>query len=142
MGPSHTLSIAEGVNGNISRGKNGLSGLQLLFPLGSDQSIPDLSFGGLDNVNFQGPYLGATPWYQANTTINVNDNLTWVHHNHTVKGGMFYQRSRKNQIAWGNINGEFSFQPTTTNGYNLSDPLAAELLGYFNSFSQSTARWQ
>ncbi len=140
VGPSHTLSIAEGVNGNISRGKNGLSGLQLLFPLGSDQSIPDLGFSGLDNVNFQGPYLGATPWYQANTTINVNDNLTWVHHNHTVKGGMFYQRSRKNQIAWGNINGQFSFQPTTTNGYNLGDPLAAELLGYFNSFSQSTAR--
>ncbi len=140
VGPSHTLSLAEGVNGNISRGKNGLDGLQLLYPLGSDQSIPDISFGGLNNVNFQGPYLGGTPWKQANTTINVNDNLTWVRHNHTLKGGMFYQRARKNQIAWGNINGQFSFQPTTTNGYNLGDPIAAELLGYFNSFSQSTAR--
>jgi hypothetical protein len=140
VGPSHTLSIAEGVNGNISRGKNALDGLQLLYPLGSDQSIPDMSFGGLDNVNFQGPYLGGTPWKQANTTINVNDNLTWVRHNHTLKGGMFYQRARKNQIAWGNINGQFSFRPTTANGYNLGDPIAAELLGFFDSFSQSTAR--
>lgn len=140
VGPSHTLSIAAGVNGNISRGKNGLSGLQLLYPLGSDQSIPDMSFGGLNNVDFQGPYLGATPWNQANTTINVNDNLSWVRHNHTMKAGIFYQRSRKNQIAWGNINGQFNFQPTTTNGYNLGDPLAAELLGYFSSFDQSTAR--
>jgi hypothetical protein len=140
VGPSHTLSIVEGVNGNISRGKNGLSGLQLLFPVGADQAIPDMGFGGLNNVNFQGPYLGATPWDQANTTINVNDNLTWVRHNHTMKAGMFYQRSRKNQIAWGNINGQFNFNPTITNGYNLGDPLAAELLGYFSSFDQSTAR--
>jgi Carboxypeptidase regulatory-like domain/TonB-dependent Receptor Plug Domain len=140
VGPSHTLSIAEGVNGNVSRGANGLSGLQLLFPLGADQAIPDLGFGGLNNVNFQGPYLGATPWNQANTTINVSDNLTWVRHNHTFKAGIFYQRNRKDQIAWGNINGQFNFNPTTTNGYNLGDPLAAELLGYFSSFDQSTAR--
>jgi hypothetical protein len=140
VGPSHTLSIAEGVNGNISRGKNGLSGLQLLYPLSDDQSIPDMSFGGLSNVDFQGPYLGATPWDQANTTINVSDNLTWVWHNHTMKGGIFYQRSRKNQIAWGNVNGQFNFNPTTANGYNLEDPIAAELLGYFSSFDQSTAR--
>jgi hypothetical protein len=140
VGPSHTLSIAEGVNGNISRGKNGLSGLQLLYPLGDDQAIPDMGFGGLNNVNFQGPYLGATPWNQANTTINVNDNLTWVVRNHTLKGGFLYQRSRKNQVAWGNVNGQFNFNPTTTNGYNLGDPIAAELLGYFSSFDQSTAR--
>jgi hypothetical protein len=136
IGPSHTLSNAYGVNGNISLVKNGIT-LPLLYPA---TTIPDMSFQGLNNVNFNGPYLGGTPWNQANTTINVNDNLTWVRHNHTLKSGMFYQRSRKNQIAWGNVNGQFSFQPTTTNGYNLGDPIAAELLGYFNSFDQSTAR--
>ncbi len=136
VGPSHTLSNAYGVNGNISLDKNGIT-LPLLYPA---TTIPDIGFGGLDNVAFNGPYLGGTPWTQANTTINVNDNLSWVRHNHTFKAGMFYQRSRKNQIAWGNVNGQFSFQPTTTNGYNLGDPIAAELLGYFNSFDQSTAR--
>ena len=108
IGPSHTLSLAEGTNGNISRGANGIT-IPLLFPLTPDQSIPDMSFGGLDNVNFQGGYLGATPWQQANTTINVNENLSWVRNNHTFKTGMFYQRSRKDQIAWGNINGQFNF---------------------------------
>ncbi len=139
VGPSHTLSSASGVNGNISRGANGIT-LPLLFPLSSDQSIPDLSFNGLDNVNFQGGYLGATPWKQANTTINVNDNLSWVRGNHTFKTGMFYQRSRKDQIAWGNVNGQFNFGPGTYDSYNLGDPFAAELLGYFQSFDQSTAR--
>jgi hypothetical protein len=70
----------------------------------------------------------------------VNDNLSWVRRNHTLKAGMFYQRNRKDQPAWGNINGQFSFNPTTTGGYNLGDPIAAELLGYFTGFDQSTAR--
>ncbi len=139
VGPSHTLSQAEGTNGNISRGANGIT-LPLLYPLTADQSIPDLGFGGLDNVNFQGGYLGATPWKQANTTININDNLSWVRKNHTFKTGIFYQRSRKDQIAWGNINGQFNFGTGTFDSYNLGDPFAAELLGYFQGFDQSTAR--
>ena len=139
VGPSHTLSLAEGTSGNISRGVNGIT-LPLLFPLSSDQSIPDMSFGGLNNVNFQGGYLGATPWKQANTTINVNDNLSWVWKTHTFKTGLFYQRNRKDQIAWGNVNGQFNFGTGTFGSYNLGDPFAAALLGYFQGFDQSTAR--
>jgi hypothetical protein len=147
VGPSHTLTVAEGNNGNISRGANGIT-LPLLFPVSQDQAIPDMSFGGLNNVNFQGPYLGATPWKQANTTINVNDNLTWVRGTHTFKTGLFYQRNRKDQIAWGNINGQFSFNDNGTSGgtcpgtaaCQLGDPLASALLGDFQSFDQSTAR--
>jgi len=147
VGPSHTLSLAQGTNGNISRGANGIT-VPLLFPVSQSQAIPDMSFGGLNNVNFQGPYLGATPWKQANTTINVNDNLSWARHNHTFKTGIFYQRSRKDQIAWGNINGQFSFGDGPTSGgtcpgdltCQLGDPLASALLGDFQSFDQSTAR--
>jgi hypothetical protein len=148
VGPSHTLSLAEGNGGNISRGANGIT-MQLLFPLTQDQAIPDMSFGGLNNVDFQGPYLGATPWKQANTTININDNVTWVRGTHTMKTGLFYQRNRKDQIAWGNINGQFSFGDGPTAGgtcaggantCQLGDPLASALLGDFQSFDQSTAR--
>jgi Carboxypeptidase regulatory-like domain/TonB-dependent Receptor Plug Domain len=145
VGPSHTLSLAEAVNGNISRGANGIT-LPLLYPLGPDQSIPDMSFNDLNNTNIPGPYLGATPWHQANTTINVNDHVTWVKNNHTFKTGLFYQRSRKDQIAWGNINGQFSFGagPTAaaTCPLNTScgDPFASELIGDFQNFDQSTAR--
>jgi hypothetical protein len=148
VGPSHTLSYVAGVNGNVSRGVNGIT-LPLLVPVKSDQSIPDMSFGGLSGVNFGGSYLGATPWHQANTTINVNDNLTWVRHNHTLKAGLFYQRNRKDQIAWGNINGQFNFSnaqtspsscPVSTPTCALGDPLASALLGDFSSFGQSTAR--
>lgn len=148
VGPSHTLSIAESANGNVSRGTNGIN-MQLLYPLSPDQSIPDMSFNNLPNVGFAGSYLGATPWHQANTTINVNDNVTWVRRNHTLKFGLFYQRNRKDQIAWGNINGQFSFGLGPTSGgtcpggtgtCTLGDPLASALLGDFDGFDQSTAR--
>lgn len=145
VGPSHTLSIAESVNGNVSRAKNGID-MQLLYPLTPDQSIPDMSFNGLNNTNFAGSYLGGTPWHQANTTINVNDNLTWVRHNHALKTGIFYQRSRKDQPAWGNINGQFSFGTGPTGSSSCpanttcGDPLASALLGEFDNFDQSTAR--
>jgi hypothetical protein len=147
VGPSHTLSLAESVGGNISIGKNGID-MPLLYPESPSDSIPDMGFGGLSGVNFSGPYLGATPWKQANTTINVNDNLSWVRNTHTLKAGIFYQRNRKDQIAWGNINGQFSFDTGPTSGGTcpdgtncaLGDPLASALIGQFQSFSQSTAR--
>ncbi|MDR3762900.1 MAG: carboxypeptidase regulatory-like domain-containing protein [Acidobacteriota bacterium] len=146
IGPSHTSSDAGGVNNNSSRGANGIT-LPLLYTLGDDQSIPDLSFGGLNNTNFTSSYLGATPWFQHNTTINVNDNLTLSLHNHTLKAGFFFQRNRKDQIAWGNINGQFSFSnaqtsPTSCDGtlYACGNPIASALLGNFISFSQSSAR--
>ncbi len=145
VGPSHTLSLAEGAGGNISLASNNID-LPLLYPA---ETIPDMSFNGISSVDFQGGYLGATPWHQANTTINVNDNLTWVKNSHTFKTGFFYQRSRKDQIAWGNLNGQFSFDVAPTAGgtcpggpntCTLGDPLASALLGDFQSFSQSTAR--
>jgi hypothetical protein len=149
VGPSHTLSQAEAVKGNVSRGANNIT-LPLLFPVGQDQSVPDLgfSFNGA-SVNLPGSYLGATPWHQANTTINVNDGVTWVRRSHTMKFGLFYQRNRKDQIAWGNINGQFSFSSAPTGGgscpggagtCNLGDPFASALMGNFDGFSQSTAR--
>src|ERR1017187_1322759 len=146
IGPSVTKSLVTGSNGNISRGKNGIT-LPLLFPVPSDQAIPDLGFNGLNNTNFGWSYLGSMPWHQANTTINVNDNLSWVRHNHTLKFGLFYQRNRKDQIAWNNINGQFQFQSSSTGSSSCEgvcgDPYASALLGLFNGnpgFLQSTAR--
>lgn len=144
VGPSHSLSIAEGASGNISLSKNGIT-LPLLYPT---DTIPDFGFGGIPNTDFGGGYLGATPWKQANTTINVNDNLTWVRHNHTLKFGFFYQRNRKDQISWGNVNGQASFGTRPTSGgtcpgettCTLGDPLASALLGDFDNFVQDSSR--
>ncbi|HVJ05952.1 MAG TPA: TonB-dependent receptor [Candidatus Saccharimonadales bacterium] len=133
IGPSVTRTTTDGVKGNLSTAANGID-LPMFYNI-PGQSIPDLQFDGRANTNFGWSYLGATPWFQANTTINVNDNLTWVKQNHTMKVGAFYQRSRKDQVSWGNANGQLTFK-----GSNSGDPYSDALLGNFSSFKQSSAR--
>jgi len=149
FGPSVSRTTFAGSNGNISRGVNGIT-LPLLYPVRSDTPIPDISFGGnLSGITWaNNGYLGALPWYQANTTINFSDNLSKVLRNHTLKFGAFYQRSRKDQPAWGNYNGQFNIDNCITSSqmmFNCSDntsgyPYASALLGYFSRFDQSSAR--
>ena len=144
VGPSAYRSLSEGNNGNLSVGANNID-LPLLYPVTSDTSIPDVGYGG-NGLNYAWSYFGATPWYQANTTINVNDNLTWVRSSHTMKFGVFYQRNRKDQIAWGNSNGQFNFNNCATSNNasvcasNTGSPFASALMGNFQSLDQSSGR--
>jgi len=145
VGPSAYRSNTSGNNGNLSVGANNID-LPLLYPVSSTTSIPDFGYSG-NGQSYAWSYFGATPWYQANTTINVNDNLTWVKSNHTMKFGVFYQRNRKDQIAWGNSNGQFNFNNCATSAAanNCGDtsqgsPFASALLGDFSSFDQSSSR--
>lgn len=147
FGPSVYHTRIGGANGNISVGANNIN-LPLLFPVTSDTSIPDLNFGG-NGQNYPYTYFGATPWHQATTTINGNDNLTYSRASHTIKVGAFYQRNRKDQIAYGNSNGQFSFSSCSTSSTSCSSgnsqsfsgsPYASALLGSFQSFDQSSSR--
>ncbi|WP_353065551.1 carboxypeptidase regulatory-like domain-containing protein [Tunturibacter psychrotolerans] len=146
VGPSVYRSDVEGVNGNISVGANDIN-LPLLYPVSNNTSIPDFNFSG-NGQNYPSTYLGATPWHQATTTISANDNLTWSLHAHTMKFGAFYQRSRKDQISYGNSNGQFSFSNCSTSelgclsssASNSGSPFASALVGSFQNFDQSSAR--
>ena len=146
LGPSVTRSDWSGNNGNISRGTNGIN-LPLLFPVTPDANVPDFGFTGNDNISYPWSYLGANPWFQANTTINFSDNLTKVFKSHTIKTGMFLQRARKDQIAWGNFNGQVTFSNCATSSTPVScadnvsgNAYASALLGDFTSLSQSSSR--
>ncbi|MBS1813311.1 MAG: carboxypeptidase regulatory-like domain-containing protein [Acidobacteria bacterium] len=142
LGLSAYRSLTEGVNGNISVGKNNIN-LPLLFPVTADTSIPDFSFSG-NGQKYPSSYFGATPWFQANTSIDAHDNLTWSKGSHTLKFGVFFQRARKDQIAWGNSNSQFSFNNCATGDGGCSaasgSPFASALLGSFKSFTQSSSR--
>lgn len=146
IGPSVVRATTTGNNGNVFRGVNGIS-LPMLYPVTPSTPVPDFSFQGNNNINYPWSYLGANPWFQANTTINFNDNLTKVLNNHTLKAGIFVQRARKDQIAWGNYNGQATFDncATSSDPVGCSDPLtgnayASALLGNFRSFDQTSAR--
>jgi hypothetical protein len=146
IGPSVYRSDIGGVNGNITVGKNNIN-LPLLYPVTPTTSIPDFGFSG-NGQSYPSTYFGATPWHQATTTIDANDNLTWIVRAHTMKYGAFYQRARKDQIAYGNSNSSFSFSSQCTGSLgcatsttsNNGDPFASALIGQFSSFEQSSSR--
>jgi len=145
VGPSWVRGDVQSTNGNLYVGNNDIH-LPLLYDVPPTTSIPDMGFAGNDNISYPWSYFGANPWFQANTTINFNDNLTWVKHSHTLKFGAFYQRARKDQIAWGNSNGQFSISNCATSADPANCPndsgmaYASALLGEFSSFSQSSTR--
>jgi carboxypeptidase family protein/TonB-dependent receptor-like protein len=148
IGPSWVRGDVEGTNGNLQVGRNNIN-LPMLFSVSPSTSIPDMGFSGNQDIAFPWSYFGANPWFQANTTINFNDNVTKVLNKHTFKFGVFYQRNRKDQISWGNSNGQFSFNncPTSDSPSNCTNAsqttgmaYASALLGAFSSFSQSSTR--
>ena len=134
FGPSVSKLRADGRDGNISRGVNGID-LPLLFPVDAATPIPDFSFCCTPNTSFTWSYLGAVPFYNSNTTLDFSDNLTKVAGRHVFKFGIFVQRSRKDQPAWGNVNGQFNFNDELT-----GHPYAAALTGYYRDFVQSSNR--
>ena len=149
VGPSHSLSEAESVNGNVSRAANGMENLRILFPLAPDQSIPDYELQWPDNTNFAGSYLGGTPWKQANTTINVNDNVTWVLHKPHAQGRNLLPAQPEGPASVGKHQRAVRrFEPgrrpwTCPGGVRTArcgDPFASALSGEFDGFDQSTAR--
>ncbi len=147
VGPSVYSSTIQGVNGNITVGANSIN-LPLLYPVTPATSIPDINFSGNGHM-YPSTYFGSTPWHQAATNITANDNLTWTLHSHTLKFGAFYERSRKDQIAYGNSNGQIGFNACSTSAEGCiagaanshdGSPIASGLLGAFESFDQSSFR--
>ncbi|MBO0722112.1 MAG: hypothetical protein J2P41_14910, partial [Blastocatellia bacterium] len=114
-----------------------IASVPLPFPVTPDVPISDFQMDGIGDMGQAGTwaYLGAMPYKNANTTIDITDNLSKVLGKHSLKGGIFFQRNRKDQPAWGNINGEFHF-----NNDFAGDAWANALLGYYNYFKQTDRR--
>lgn len=96
-----------------------------------DDGIPDVAVQGLSG--FRGPTFALI---QPTTEIALNDNLTMVRGNHTMKFGMAYFRSRLDQNGRPRYTGNVSFtaasNPNTTN-----NAFADVLLGNFRTYQEA-----
>jgi hypothetical protein len=104
------------------------------FPYSPNQFF-NITFGGIPNQNFGGTTgYGAFPYKNSNTTFDIYDNLSKVWGTHTVKGGFYFQRSRKDQVAGNSASISFTNEPNNPN--NTGHPYANALLGFFNTYQQ------
>ncbi|MGD0223499.1 MAG: carboxypeptidase-like regulatory domain-containing protein [Terriglobia bacterium] len=133
-------------------GKNGLdrNSLGINFPYiipGGDASkdiagkIPTLILSGFDGVNGQ-----AYPSGSIGHVYTLQDVITKIRGNHTVKVGVWWEHDGENdhdqvRVSPGggvgnNLNGQFEFNAATTNPNSTGSPLADALLGNFDNYSE------
>jgi hypothetical protein len=137
----NTINIFATTQG-LSQSALGSNPLPVLYPGAvQDNYLPNVTFGGNNLAN--SPSFGSAdaPFINYNTTFDVTDGLTKVWGKHTIKAGIYTQRSRKNQTSFASFNGSYNFGdqggPTGANPLDTGYGFANALLGVYQSFSQA-----
>ena len=134
------FSYMRGANvvGQPSQG-TGISLASQGFVIGDGQGSPGLvplaPFQGVENIAFVGDFVMGTPITnlgQANNTFSVNDSVSKVVHNHTLKAGVQLSFEQVNVHPDATLNGTFLF-----NGYQTGSTFADYLIGAPNQFEQA-----
>lgn len=137
IGVSHN-SILIAQNGTaLTRATSGVN-LPLLYGSAvQDDYIPAVSFGGTRLANSPSWGTADAPFINYNTTIDITDGISKVWRQHTIKAGMYLQRSRKNQSSFGAFDGTYNLGDNSANPYDTGFGFANAALGTYNSFSQA-----
>jgi hypothetical protein len=131
------------VNNGLTRSTLGLTGLPLLYPNAvQDDFIPQFSFGtrAANGTGTNGPNFGTNnaPFFNYNRTIDFVDNFSWVLSNHTLKTGIYFQRSQKDQTSFANSSGNINFGDSASNPFDTTYGYANAALGIYNTYNQAS----
>src|SRR5581483_6007518 len=121
FGITHNSINIDEIGNKLTRTASGIN-LPLLYPNAvQNDYIPGFSFSGTHITSAFAPSftsVGDAPFVNFNTLFNWSDNITKIAGTHTIKAGVFFERSRKNQSSFGNNNGQYNFGDTTANPYD------------------------
>jgi hypothetical protein len=102
---------------------------------------PGFVDGGIANITVSGFAAITGPSFallSPTTDITVQDTLTWMHGQHSIRSGVAISRNRKDQNGRGNYFGSISFNPAG-NPNSTSNALADALLGNFRNYNEASA---
>ena len=135
---NNRIDIAETGN-TLTRTATGIN-LPLLYP-GAVQNdyIPQINVGGTHLANSPSFGTADAPFHNFNTTIDISNNLTKVWGKHTIKAGVYLQRSRKDQTSFSDNNGNYNWGDTTANPYDTGYGYSNMLFGVYQAVDQSSA---
>ncbi len=107
--------------------------------------LPEFQFGGVQSgassMNFTRVGTSAGNYENFNTIWTFTDNLSKIVGKHTLKAGVYIEKNNKIQPSTPAYEGSFNFSPDTNNALgNTTNGYANGLLGYVDSYSQTTAR--
>lgn len=136
FGPSQNNLTLDAVNKTAGT----LKGIGLTFKTPfpyPDAQFVNLNFGGVPGTFAAITSYSQFPYKNSNTTFDFIDNVSKVMGPHLIKGGIFVQRSRKDQAAGASMNIAFTGGGSRNPG-NTGHPYANALLANFESYSQPT----
>ena len=115
-----------------------------LYPQNNPEDfLPALSFGNIPNAAGVS-YDPRWPMDNSVVALSLTDGLSVVHRNHTMKFGIYTDASQYEQphhAGNGDFSGGFTFTGANPNNpFNTGYAYAEALLGYFDSYSESSAR--
>ncbi|MDQ6677646.1 MAG: hypothetical protein M3Z09_10165, partial [Acidobacteriota bacterium] len=133
----NSIDITE--QGNVLRRTTSGVTLPLLYPKAlQDDYIPQALFNGSHLANSPTFITNDAPFHNYNTSIDMSDNLTKIWRSHTIKTGIYLQRSRKDQTSFGDHNGNYNFGDTTNNPYDTGYGYSNALLGVYQTADQAS----
>ena len=103
-----------------------------------DSYLPAVNFNGTRITATPSLGTGDAPFINYNTTIDTIDNLTKVWGKHTIKAGIYMQRSRKNQTSFASFNGSYNFGDNPSNPFDTGFGWSNALLGVYNTYTQAS----
>jgi hypothetical protein len=140
VGASHNNYLIDSTTDAYTRTKSGVN-LPVLYPNAVQNDwLPYLTFGGsrlANSVAFNTGNNGAAPFINSNTMIDIVDSISKVTGRHTIKAGVYIQRSRKDQTSFGAFDGTYNFGDTSANPYDTNFGFANAALGVYQTFSQA-----
>jgi hypothetical protein len=102
--------------------------------------IPRVTYTGITNaanITYDNRFLTGA----ATSVFDGSATLTVLRGRHTMKAGTFDYRLRYYQGEQGLFSGTYVFSNNTANPFNAGYAYAGALLGYFDNYSESTARY-
>jgi len=114
-----------------------------IFPEGKliPTRIPTANITGLNGLT-GGPY----PSHSSGPIYTASDSLTWVKGSHTLKFGMYFERSGENDndeinvnacpTCTNNQNGQFTFTDSRSGAPSSGNAIANAAMGLFDSYSE------
>src|SRR4029079_6498065 len=126
-------------NNGLTRSATGLSNLPMIYPNAiQDDYIPQFNFNGGRIAN--GPNFGTNnaPFFNYNRTVDIVDNFSKIVDKHSLKLGVYFQRSWKDQTVFTNANGNINFIDNAQNPFDTGFGFANAATGVYNSFNQAS----
>jgi hypothetical protein len=122
----------------ISKSKLGLDLPQWRPGLNPSGFIPNVTFGGLGTS----PNMSmntAMPYKNVNHIFSATQNFSKISGTHTVRTGVYVERTRKDQIQGTNTRGSMSFSDDANNPTRTRYGFASALMGIMTNYTEATA---